>query len=34
MKIFMRFQTAEEHEKLIEGIIKEKYLKERIDQYK
>jgi transcriptional adapter 2-alpha len=30
MKIFARFNTAEDHEKLVQGIIKEKELRQRI----
>lgn len=32
MKVFARFNTPEDHEKLVEGIIKEKQLRQRIEE--
>ena len=34
MKVFARFNTAEEHEKLVQGIIKEKEIRQRIEELK
>ena len=34
MKVFPRFNTAEDHEKLVQGIIKEKELRQRIQELK
>ncbi len=34
MKVFARFNTAEDHEKLVQGIIKEKELRQRIQELK
>lgn len=31
MKVFARFNTAEDHEKLVQGIIKEKEIRQRIE---
>lgn len=31
MKVFARFNTAEEHERLVQGIIKEKEIRQRIE---
>lgn len=32
MKVFARFNTPEDHEKLVEGIIKEKQIRQRIEE--
>ena len=34
MKCFARFQTAEEHEELVQGIIREKQLRQLIEEYR
>lgn len=34
MKVFARFSTPDEHEKLIQGIIKEKQIRQRIEELK
>ena len=34
MKIFARYHTAEEHEELVQGLIKEKILKQKIEEFK
>lgn len=34
MKVFARFNTAEDHEKLVQGIIKEKQIRQRIEELK
>ena len=34
MKIFSRFHTAEEHEQLVQGLIREKMLKQKIEEYR
>lgn len=31
MKVFSRFNSAEEHEQLVQGIIKEKEIRQRIE---
>lgn len=33
-KIFARFNTKEEHEKLVDGLIKERRIREAIEQLK
>lgn len=32
MKVFARFNTPEDHDKLVDGIIKEKQIRERIEE--
>jgi transcriptional adapter 2-alpha len=32
MKVFARFNTPDDHEKLVQGIIKEKLLRQRIEE--
>jgi transcriptional adapter 2-alpha len=34
MKVFARFSTAEEHEKLVQGILKEKQIRQRLEYLK
>ena len=34
MKVFARFNSAEEHERLVQGIIKEKEIRQRIEELK
>lgn len=34
MKVFARFSTADEHEKLVQGIIKEKQIRQRLEELK
>ena len=34
MKPFARFNTVEEHEKLVNGILKEKQIRQRIEELK
>lgn len=34
MKIFSRYHTAEEHEQLVQGLIREKMLKQKIEEYR
>lgn len=34
MKVFARFNTPEDHEKLVNGLLKERLLKEVIEQLK
>ncbi len=34
MKIFSRFQTTSDHEELVKGIIREKQLRQKIEEYK
>jgi hypothetical protein len=34
MKVFARFNPAEEHEKIVKGLIKERMIREAIDQFK
>ena len=34
MKIFSRFHTAEDHELLVQGLIREKVLKQKIEEYR
>jgi transcriptional adapter 2-alpha len=34
MKVFARFNTAEDHESLVQGIIKEKEIRQRIEELK
>ncbi len=34
MKVFARFNTADDHEKLVQGIIKEKQIRQRIEELK
>lgn len=34
MKVFARFNTPDEHEKLVNGIIKEKQIRQRIEELK
>jgi len=34
MKVFARFSNPEEHEKLVEGIIKEKQIRSRLEELK
>ena len=34
MKVFARFNTSEDHEKLVQGIIKEKQIRQRIEELK
>ena len=34
MKVFARFNTSDDHEKLVQGIIKEKQIRQRIEELK
>lgn len=34
MKVFARFSTPEEHDQLVQGIIKEKQIRSRLDELK
>ena len=34
MKCFARFQTADEHEELVQGLIRQKQLRQMIEEYK
>jgi transcriptional adapter 2-alpha len=34
MKVFARFNTVEDHEKLVQGIIKERQIRQRIEELK
>lgn len=34
MKVFARFSTPEEHEQLVQGIIKEKQIRARLEELK
>lgn len=34
MKVFARFSTADEHEKLVQGILREKQIRQRLEYLK
>lgn len=34
MRVFARFHSSEEHEKLVQGIIREKMIRQRIEELK
>ena len=34
MKVFSRFSTPDEHERFVQGIIKERYLRQKIEELK
>lgn len=34
MKVFARFSTPEDHDKLVQGIIKEKQIRQRLEDLK
>lgn len=34
MRVFARFSSAEEHEQLVQGIIREKQIRQRIEELK